>query len=110
MITRYILALTLIALSAAPAYAHRGSGRKVAPDMTGRGGVPHSYGSGSRVKPDRPVLSKGQGEHVFSCMIRERQGAMPAADYAEFIGTSSELSETLSYLRSWKPASLWSCV
>jgi len=111
MIARSILALILVALSAAPAYAERGSGRNVDPDMTGRGGVPHSYGSGSRVKPDRPVLSKGQGAYVdvFSCMIWEKQGSMPAADYAEFIGTGPELSQTLSELRSWKPASIWGC-
>jgi len=121
MIARIFIAVSLIALSTAPALASgRGIDKTDTPSLIKEQGenppvaegVPHSYGSGSRVKPsDRPVLTKGQGAYanVFSCMIWEKQGSMPAADYAEFIGTGSELSQTLSDLRSWKPASIWGC-
>ena len=92
MFARSFLVLTLIFLSTAPAYAHRGSGRAID-------------------KTDTPTLTKGQGAYadVFSCMIWEKQGDRPAQDYAEFIGTDSELSQTLSELRSWHPASIWGC-
>jgi len=68
MIARIFIAVSLIALSTAPALASgRGIDKTDTPSLIKEQGenppvaegVPHSYGSGSRVKPsDRPVLTK----------------------------------------------------
>jgi hypothetical protein len=89
MIARFFIAISLVALSTAPALAIRGSGR-IDP------------------KPDEPALTKGYSDTVFSCMIWEQQDGV-TQDYASFTGTSPELSETLSGLRSWHPQSVWGC-
>jgi len=73
MITRILIAsIALISI------AH-GAIATENPDMTGRGGVPHSYGSGSRVKPDRPVLTKSADWYEVY--------AVQTDDSLKFVGT-----------------------
>lgn len=116
-----VIASVLIVLSlASPVLAHRSSGRDIdrtnTPGLTKEQGenppviedVPISVGSGSRVKPDRRwALTKG--EDSVSCTIYEKQGEQPEAEHSQFSGTDAELMETLANLRSWHPASTWSC-
>jgi hypothetical protein len=94
MIARFIIATSLIALSAVPALAVRSGGR-IDPSGISEGA--------------RSSLTKGFDDEIFSCTIWQSQDGGTKYDYASFTGNTFELSKTLSDLRSWHRRSVWGC-